>query len=181
MEKISMVYEQAKKFDKGMFRKQSIPMECVQGWPAVRKLGNTICLMIPYYRRRILEQKGSARAELYPIYCSVTFPIGNPNHLYDFTIYRLQKDWKDVEFGKPIGCFDSAKITYAKDSEEYRKLCIELYKHYDGFIDAVKENVGFDEEERMSTLISQLIEPELYPYYERMNKGFYSHFYKTGK
>ena len=76
MEKIN-VYELIRRFNKSEIRKNMIPQELVSGWPSIRRLGKTLCLTIPYYGRQIQKE----RVLLYPLFCSVTVPVGNPDRV----------------------------------------------------------------------------------------------------
>ena len=133
MEKIN-VYELIRRFNKSEIRKNMIPQELVSGWPSIRRLGKTLCLTIPYYGRQIQKE----RVLLYPLFCSVTVPVGNPDRVMDFTIYPHQKEWKDVDYQTPAGVFKHKALADVKTKAEYDRLCLELYGYFDSMVDAVR-------------------------------------------
>lgn len=162
-------------FNRGELRRKLIPAELASGWPCIRKAGGKLCVVIPYFNRRPVEN-GYA---LYPIYCSVTILWNVPGKMLDFTIYPLQEDWKDVDYSKPSGFFKHKALEDVRTRDEYIALCDRLYGYYDEMVLAVSENRPFDGEREMAGLFSKLMEPSLYPFYEKINKKFYSNFYKT--
>ena len=61
---IPSVYQLIRSFNRSDFRRKSIPQELVSGWPAIRRLGKTLCVTIPYYARsRAQPGQDSLRAE----------------------------------------------------------------------------------------------------------------------
>lgn len=171
MEHIS-VYQLISRFNHSDLRKKMIPQELVSGWPCIRRIGKTLCITIPYYNRAV--QAG--QVALYPLYCSVTLPVGNPDRLMDFTIYPNQRDWEDLDYTKPVGYFKHAALTDVKTSGEYQTLYRQLYDFYDQMVAAILKKEPFVAEPQMIGLFSKLMEPGHYPQYLRINKKFYSYF-----
>lgn len=165
-------YNLISEFNRSEFRRKAIPQNLFSGWPCVHTVGKTLCLTIPYYARSATSES----IALYPIFCSVTFPVGNPDRLMDFTIYPHQRLWADVDYQKPVGYFKHAALDDVKTKSEYQALCKELYGYYDEMITAVTNRKPFAHEEQMIELFSKLMEPGQYPQYLRLNKKFYSHF-----
>lgn len=159
-------------FNRSEFRRKAIPHNLFSGWPCVHTVGKTLCMTIPYYART----STSERIALYPIYCSVTFPVMNPDRLMDFTVYPHQRLWSDINYSEPIGYFKHEALADIKTKGEYKELVMQLYGYYDSMILAVLAKKPFVEEAQMIKLFSKLMEPGLYPQYLRMNKKFYSHF-----
>ena len=135
-------------------------------------VGKTLCLTIPYYARSVT----SDRIALYPIYCSVTFPVANPDRLMDFTVYPHQRMWSDVQYSEPVGYFKHEALADVTTKGEYKELVMQLFAYYDKMIQAVLNKKPFVEEDKMIKLFTKLMEPGQYPQYLRMNKKFYSHF-----
>lgn len=173
MENIS-VYKLVSDFNHSDIRKQMIPQGLVSGWPSLKVWGKTLCITIPYFSR-IRANDGFY---LKSIYCSVTFPIGNPNCLMDFTIYPYQTSWSDVDYTKPVGYFKHEALADIKTKAEYKALCDRLYDYYDKMAAAVLARKPFTEEKEMTELFSKLMEPGLFPQYQRINKKFYTYFCK---
>lgn len=171
MEQIS-TYRLVTDFNKSEMRNRMVPQEVVAGWPCIRQIGKTLCLTIPYYRRQV----GRGKTALYPLYCSVTFPVKNPGRLLDFTIYPLQREWTNLDYSKPVGYFRHEALKDVTTREEYDGLCQKLYGYYDRMIEAVLEKRPFEEEGEMRELFSELMEPGQYPAYLKINKKFYSWF-----
>lgn len=161
-------------FNHSELRKKLIPSELASGWPCIRLINRKLCVVIPYFNRRPVE-KGYA---LYPIYCSVTIMWRNPGRLLDFTIYPTLPEWKEVDYSKPAGMFKHKALNDVETRGEYQKLCDKLYDYYDEMVQSVLEHHAFEKEEEMAMLFSKLMEPSLYPYYEKINKKFYSSFYR---
>ncbi|MCH5211614.1 MAG: hypothetical protein J1G06_01225 [Oscillospiraceae bacterium] len=161
-----------KEFNSGEFRRSSIPLEVVSGWPCLSRLGKTLCLTIPYFSRKAVDKK----AALYPIYCSVTIPLGNPEKIVDYTLYPIQKEWKDVDYKKPVGYFKHEALNDVATKGEYTALRDELYGYIDEMAKSIINGKPFEQAEAASKLFSKLMEPGLYPYYLRINKKFYSFF-----
>lgn len=159
-------------FNHSDLRRKMIPMNLVSGWPCIQRMGNTLCIVIPYYSRTA----AGAKIALYPLYCSVTLPVGNPDRLLDFTIYPYQRGWDDLDYTKPVGYFKHEALADVKTKREYQQLCEELYGCYDEMVKAVLSKKPFDGEDKMIELFSKLMEPGHFPLYLRMNNKFYSYF-----
>lgn len=171
MERVS-IYQLVSQFNHSEQRKRMIPQELVSGWPCIRKINKTLCITIPYYNRAVHD----GRVALYPLYCSVTLPVGNPDRLMDFTIYPNQLDWDDLDYSKPAGYFKHEALADVKSGTEYQTLCRQLYDFYDQMVAAILEKKPFAAETQMIELFSKLMEPCHYPQYLRINKKFYSYF-----
>lgn len=171
MDNIS-VYKLVADFNRSDFRRKAIPHNLFSGWPCIHTVGKTLCLTIPYYARSATGE----RVALYPIYCSVTFPVANPDRLMDFTVYAHQRLWSDINYSEPVGNFKHEALADVTTKGEYKELVTRLYGYYDKMIQAVSNQKPFEEEEQMIELFSKLMEPGQYPQYLRINKKFYSHF-----
>lgn len=158
-------------FHKSELRHKMIPMDMAPGWPCIHRMGKTLCITVPYYSRTLASDK----VVLNPIYCSVTFPVMNPDRLMDFTVYPYKREWGDVDYESPVGAFPHEALQGLK-RDEYRKLCAQLYDYYDKMVDAVRKQEPFLEQEEMAALFTRLMEPGHYPQYLRINKKFYSYF-----
>lgn len=165
-------YQLISDFNRSAFRRSSIPHNLYSGWPCLQKAGKALCITIPYYSRTATSEN----IHLYPLYCSVTIPVKNPDRIVDFTIYPLQRTWGDVDYEKPCGTFKHAALDDVKTKGEYQELCKKLFGYYDKMIAAVLNKEPFAEEAEMTQLLSKLMEPGQYPQYLRLNKKFYSHF-----
>lgn len=166
------VREVISNFNRSELRKRIMPMGMASGWPSIRKMGKTLCITIPYFSRSIREDK---KVALNSIYCSVTLAINNPDKLMDYTIYRYQRDWADVDYDNPVGLFPHDALEGIKRSE-YHHLCDQLYDLYDQMVAAVQNGERFEKEKEMAQLFGKLMEPAHYPQYLRINKKFYSAF-----
>lgn len=166
-------YQMVSDFNHSDFRRKVIPQELVSGWPCIQKIGRTLCITIPYYARSVEEGK----VALFPLYCSVTFPLGNRNRLMDFTLYPNQKDWRDIDYTRPVGYFKHEALKDVGTKEEYQALCRELYSCYDQMVTAIRNEKPYDGEE-MTALFTKLMEPGHFPQYLRINRKFYSYFCK---
>lgn len=172
--KKTSVYDLIKAFNRSAFRRSSIPAELVSGWPSVRLIGRTLCLTVPYFNRRYL--KDQERVALFPLYCSVTFPVGNPNRIVDFTIYANSRDWQELDYTRPVGYFKHEALSDVTTKAEYTALCRSLYDCYDAMVDAIIDKKPFAREEEMIRLFTKLMEPGHYSQYLKINKKFYSYF-----
>lgn len=171
---LSKIKEVIKYFNKSEMRKALVPLELASGWPSIRMINKRLCITIPYFRKAPAENCYA----LYPIWCSVTIMYKNPNKILDFTIYSTSPEWSDVDFSKPVGKFKHKELDDVKTRDEYIALCDKLYDRYDEMIAAVLANKPFEGEEKMRELFAKLMEPSLYPYYEKINKKFYFNFYQ---
>lgn len=169
MEKISM-YETIKEFNRSEMKMRMIPQGLATGWPALSRVGKTLCVTLPYYS----SIKSDDKVYLNPIYCSVTFPVRNPDRILDFTIYPHQKSWSDVDYNKPAGIFKHEALSDVKTKGEYIELRNKLFEYYDEMIAAIVEKRSFDKQDEMRELFSKLMEPGLYPQYLKINSKFYS-------
>lgn len=165
-------YKMVSEFNRSDFRRKAIPQNLFSGWPCIHTVGKTLCLTIPYYARTVANE----RVALYPIFCSVTIPVNNPDRIMDFTIYAHQRLWSDIDFSKPVGYFKHEALSDVKTKGEYNTLVEALFGYYDKMILAVLSRKPFEEEEQMTELFTKLMEPGQYPQYLRLNKKFYSHF-----
>lgn len=161
-----------KEFNRSEFRRKNIPHELVSGWPCIRKYGKTLCMTIPYFTRKFVEGK----VELYPIYCSVTIPLGNVNRIMDFTIYPFQAAWSQVNYRKPVGYFKHKALADVKDKAAYQALENQLYSCLDEMVNAIMTKGDFTKDQELQALFSKLMEPSLFPQYKRINPKFYGHF-----
>ena len=171
-EKIS-VRELVLEFNKSDFHKKCIPMGMAAGWPCIQKIGKALCVTIPYFSRTMQGDK----VALNSIYCSVTFPVANPDRLMDFTIYPHQRGWEGVDYENPVGYFPHEELA-GVNRNEYKEMCDQLYEYYDKMLDAARNSRAFKEEEEMSALFTKLMEPAHYPQYLRINRKFYSYYCK---
>ena len=170
-DKIS-VYNIVKTFNHSEFRRKTIPQELSSGWPCIRQYGKTLCITIPYYAKKRVGDK----IALKPLYCSVTFPIGNVDRILDFTIYPYQRDWADIDYSKPAGYFRHEALADVTTKTEYQELCKQLYEYYDEMLAAILERKPFDKEADMKALFSRLMEPGHLKQYQKINNKFYSCF-----
>lgn len=168
---IPSVYQLIRSFNRGEFRRKSIPQELVSGWPAIRRLGKTLCVTIPYYARGRAEDK----TILYPLYCSATVPLGNPDMLLDYTVYPHQQGWQDLDWSKPVGSFPHEALA-GIGRKEYQALCARLYNYYDEMVRAILQGKPFAAREEMGELFCRLMEPDQYPQYLRIDQRFYRFF-----
>ncbi len=159
-------------FNHSDFRRKSIPQEMVSGWPCLQRMGKTLCITIPYYARSFKQDK----VALFPLYCSATFPIGNPDRLVDYSVYPYQSEWQDIDYTRPVGYFRHAALADVKTKEEYQALCRELYGYFDQMAAAVLDKRPFEKEQEMIPLFTKLMEPGHYPQYLKINRKFYSCF-----
>lgn len=162
-------------FNRSELRRKLIPAELASGWPCIQRIKGKLCVVIPYFNRMPVEN-GYA---LYPIYCSVTVLWKAPEKLLDFTIYHMLKEWENVDYSNPVGFFKHKALEDVRTRKEYVALCDKLYECYDEMVLAVLNGRPFEGEEKMTKLLSKLMEPSLYPFYEQINKKFYSNFYKV--
>lgn len=170
-EKIS-VYNIVKAFNRSEFRRKAIPQELSSGWPCIRMYGKTLCITIPYYAKKRMGE----RIALKPLYCSVTFPLGNVDRILDYTIYPYQRDWADVDYTKPAGYFKHEALAEVTTKAEYQGLCKQLYEYYDAMVAAILAGKPFEEEQQMKALFSKLMEPGHFNQYQKINNKFYSCF-----
>lgn len=161
-----------KEFNKSEFRRKNISYELVSGWPCICKYGKTLCMTIPYFTRKFVKDK----VELYPIYCSVTIPLGNVNRIMDFTIYPFHSAWSHVNYSNPVGYFKHQALADVKDKAAYQVLQDQLYGYMDEMVAAIKTKSAFTQEEEMRVLFSKLMEPSLLPQYKSINQKFYGYF-----
>lgn len=167
------IEEIIRKVNKSQFRLTSIPAELASGWPCIQVIENTPCVTIPYYYRKIVDEK----VALFPLYCAVTVPLGNPDRVIDFTIFKHQRDWSEFNYNCPSGYFKHdaiAKITRS----QYKKLCERLFSCYDKLIACMLANCEYHDNGEFSKLFTILMEPGHYEQYLKINKQFYTHFCK---
>lgn len=152
------------------FRKFNIPMQMVAGWPSLVNYGKTLCLVIPFFSRKRVENK----VEIYPIYCSVTVPIKNPTRIFDYTIYTNKANWAKIDYATPCGYFKHEALKDVKTKQEYEALKDEFYAYYDEMVAAIYDKKAFENQEKLCKIFSMLMEPCLYPQYKMINNKFYS-------
>lgn len=157
----------------GSFRRAFIPMELAAGWPCLRNMNGELGVTIPYFSRRVTTDT----IELYPISCALTVLLDNPNRICDYTVFRYQPDWADVDFEKPCGYFKHEALK-GIDRDTYREMCGQLYACYDNMAYCIQQGIPFEKAGEMEKLFSVLMEPGLYPYYRKLNEKFYSTFCK---
>lgn len=166
------VFELVTQFNHSNFRRSSIPMGLVSGWPCIRQVGKMLAITIPYFSRT----PGEDKIAIYPLYCSVTVSLKNIDRVLDFTIYPYQAEWRNIDYTKPTGYFKHEALKEVKTKEEYQALCQQLYGYYDQMVEAITNKKPFVQEGEMTRLFSILMEPGHYPQYLKINKKFYSYF-----
>lgn len=166
------IYDLVHRLNRSALRKSSIPQELVSGWPCIHRMGNTLCATIPYFARRQEKQQ----ILLYPLYCSVTVAINNPDRIMDLTVYPFHKEWEDLDYTKPVGQFPHPILGQGIRRQEYQAMCMQLYELYDQMVTAIQQQRPFAAEQEMIDLFSRLMEPGQYPQYLRVNQKFYSYF-----
>ncbi|MDE7043873.1 MAG: hypothetical protein K2O97_02460 [Acetatifactor sp.] len=159
-------------FNHSDFRSKVIPQELVSGWPCLQWMGKSLCITIPYYARSFRQDK----VALFPLYCSVTLPVGNPDRLMDYSVYPYQKEWQEIDYTKPVGYFKHAALADVKTKEEYQVLCRRLYDLFDRMTMAVLDRKPFEQEDEMIPLFTKLMEQGHYLQYLKINRKFYSCF-----
>lgn len=159
--------------NRGCFRQSSIPMELASGWPCIHYKGKVLCMTLPYFLRRVTDN----RVALYPLYCTVTVPVENPERIMDFTIIPLQRECGNIEYSKPIGSFPHDGLS-GVNRTQYKQMCKELFAYYNELIISMQTGDPFSLEEEMSALMSRLMEPAHYEQYQRIDKRFFSRFCK---
>ena len=155
------------------FRRTSIPAELAAGWPSIHFIGNILCVTIPYYFRKLEDTK----VALYSLYCSVTVPVGNPERVIDFTIFRYHRDWADIDFDHVCGYFKHAALASVTRSQ-YKQMCKQLYAYYDKLLACMLAKCDYQDGGEFASLFTTLMEPCHYEQYLKINKQFYSHFCK---
>ena len=157
----------------GRFRKSSIPTQLASGWPSIHYIGKTLCVTIPYFSRAIKNDK----VLLYPLYCSVTVPLGNIERIMDFTVYRYHPDWMGVNYDQPCGYFRHDALKNVTRSQ-YQQMRTQLFEYYDILIAQMVSGMEIKVNTDMINLFTQLMEPCHFEQYLRINKQFYSNFCK---
>lgn len=158
-------------FNRSPLRRTLIPANLYSGWPSLSKRGKCLCITIPYYSRTTNQD----HMDLYPLYCSITLAVNDPDRVFDFTIYAYEKDWQDIDFGKPCGQFKHPALAHIKTREEYQALCDQLFACYDDLLEGIRTNAPFTGLEEMRRLFAILMEPSHYPQYLKIQPKFYSH------
>ena len=166
--------EYINQFNRSALRKALIPDNLYSGWPCVSMRGRCLCITIPYYSRRV-EGEGFA---LYPLYCSITLAIRNPDRVFDLTVYPFQSDWQEVDYEKPTGFFKHQALDHVKTKQEYEQLCNKLFGYYDLMVRAILEKKPFTYAADMRELFSILMEPGHFLQYLKINTKFYSNLCK---
>lgn len=167
------IEEIVKAVNTGAFRRSSIPAELASGWPCVHYMGKTPCVTIPYFLRKLENEK----VALYPLYCSVTVPLGNPDRILDFTVFPYRSDWRDIDYKCPAGYFRHAALANVTRSQ-YKQMCQQLFACYDNMIVCMLMGCDYQDGGVMTSLFTALMEPCLYEQYLKINKQFYMNFVK---
>lgn len=156
------------RLNKSEIRKLLIPTECVSGWPYVSIKNGKICVSVPYFKTR---SAGNGKFYLFPLSHSLTLTWDN-GVVVDFTRFSFTKDFKGVDYAKPVGTFKHEAIAdMAK--EEYAKKREELFNCYDELISCIEQKKEFPHEAQMREALSLLMEPSLLPFYRRLNAKFF--------
>lgn len=168
MKKITMA-EFIKKVAKSPARKALVPMEMTTGWPALTIRKGRICVTIPFFGLQRVPQNG--KVGIYPISYAVTalWPSGV---IIDFKDLKFTKEYKDVDFSKPIGVFKHEALA-ALDKDDYQDQRERLLELYDSLIDCIVAKEPFREQAEMQMLMRRFIEPSLYPMYKSLADKFY--------
>jgi hypothetical protein len=90
----------------------------------------------------------------------------------EYSILAFDKEYKQIDFSKPVGLFPHESAE-GLSKEEYRTKRNELFSLYDELIECIAEKKPFNNDEKMRTLFSVLMEPSLYPMYKHISPKFY--------
>lgn len=141
------------------------------GKPVLQIKNGSLCLLYPFlkYKKTGIVDK----TEVYPVRYTVTaaLPSGKP---VGFSNLEYDERFEDVDFDKPVGYFRHEAVRHLTKTE-YMELADELDGLYDKVIDMLLNGTPYSEkdEERMAQLLKLLTEPEIKPFYERLDRDFY--------
>ena len=156
------------KVNKSEFRRRLIPMELSSGWPSVSIKNAQICITVPFFR---MQPGSEGKIALFPLSClfTLTWPHAM---VVEFASLRYRKEYKNIDFAKPVGIFKHEAV---KDlpKDEYIAKRNELFALYDQLLDSITNRKAFEKEEEMRGLFRIMMEPSLYPMYKHIAQKFF--------
>lgn len=149
-------------------RRRLIPMEFSSGWPSISIKNNQICVTVPYFRS---HPGKDGKMLLFPISYLMTLTWPNAG-VVEFASLKYRKEYKGIDFGKPVGIF---KHDAVKDfiKEEYMAKRTTLFGLYDQLIDCITGQKEFMQVEEMRGLFQIMMEPSLYTMYQNLARNFF--------
>lgn len=151
-----------------------VPLGYVPNLPIVTTVNGILCFRVPLMKYKVDEEVDEAL--VYPV--KYVFTVTIPEcAIINFENLTYNGKFVNVNFSKPIGTFRHEAVK-DMNKEEYAALRSKLFASYDKMIDFLVNNAEYTENDKETfvTLINQVLDPSLKPFYHALDKRFATRF-----
>lgn len=155
----------------------SIPLGYTYGYPILSSINGELCMKVPFLRYKITGEVD--KTLVFPIRYVVTFILPEMK-LINLDDLSYRRAFSKIEFNKPCGLFRHEQIK-GLTKEQYNQARIYLFQLYDKAIMSMLNETEFSQEDsmRMKKILEKIIEPSLFPMYEKIDAKFYNTYLKN--
>ena len=145
-------------------------MGYVPGLPLMQIRREQLCLLVPFLRYQLTGR--ADQTLVYPIRYTVTLTLPEKKPVA-FSDLRFDSRFEAVQMEEPVGLFRHRAIRHLSRSQ-YRDMRHALLKEYDKVANTLlySASYSFKDEQKMRTLLQQLLEPSLLPMYRVLDDSF---------
>ena len=158
------------------FAHSRIPMGYVPGLPILSISNGNLCMHIPFLRYKVTGKIDNTL--VYPIkyVVSACIPEGT---IVKYEDLAYNPAFNKVDFGNAIGTFRHVAVKHL-DKDGFKALKRSLYEKYDKIIAFLTsgEPYSASDEGTFKSLLNQLLEPSLHPFYFALDNTFANKYLK---
>lgn len=159
--------------------RQLIPMEAAAGWPIPSRKDGRVYITVPFFG--VSRTPVQNRTRLFPPFAKITLDWQTQLPV-EYINLRYQNLWPNQNGEQEVGTFPHPSIA-DWTTGEYRQHRQELMQMYDQLFETLVNGTSLAQEwnQRFSTLLSQLMEPSLEPFYRILGPAFFSRFLSSNE
>ena len=152
-----------------------IPMGYVPNLPIITSSNGVLCMCVPFMKYKVTGVVDQTLVFPLQYVFTVTIPNGA---VVNFEDLAYNKVFTNVDFNKPVGTFRHDAVKHLNKAE-YAALRSKLFAEYDKLIDFLANNAEYTESDKQEfiTLLNQVLEPSLKPFYHALDKSFAKRFF----
>ncbi len=151
-----------------------VPLGYVPNLPIITSVKGELCACVPLMRYKVTGVVD--KTLVYPVRYVFTVTIPECK-VISFEDLAFDSAFVNVDFTKPVGTFRHEAVKNL-NKEEYAALRSRLFAEYDKMLDFLVNNAEYSDADKQSfkTLLNQVLEPSLKPFYHAIDKNFFLRF-----
>lgn len=151
-----------------------IPAENGMGIPTFSIRKEELCVNIPFFREHYIPDD---KTLIYPFSYIVT-ALWDSGRIIDIYKTDYSREFYSVQTNRPVGTFRHEAVKHLS-KKQYKELKYELYAEYDKLAEALTTDIEYrlEDEQKLVTLLNQLIEPSLKQFYKVLDPDFSKRFF----